>query len=165
MRVLLFLVFLSIGCTKVSAQNYQLHSVYIYSFIKYVEWPATSQGDFIVGVYGDSPVYDHLLKMAAVKKAGDRNIKIQKISAMESIADLEMLFVSNKQSDEFDTIKEQLAGSSTLIITESNGLGEEGSNINFVEMSGKLKFELNRAAMERQNLKVSSELTALAIVI
>ena len=149
---------------QVQAQNYQLHSVYIYSFIKYVEWPENG-GDFIIGVYGDSPVTDHLKKMASVKKAGDRKIDVKKVNRSADLVNLEILFVPDSKASEFETIKSQLSGTNTLIITESDGLGQVGSNINFVEKSGKLRFELNKSAMDRQNLKVSSELTKLAIVI
>ncbi|MEM6523993.1 MAG: YfiR family protein [Bacteroidota bacterium] len=161
-------IFLVLGCIlfcQTYGQNYQLHSVYIYSFIKYVEWPNEGRSDFTIGVYGDSPVSEHLQKMASVKKAGDRHIKIIKIKGLGDLSNLEMLFIPNSKVDEFDVIKSKLEGSNTLIITESAGLGQVGSNINFIEMSGKLRFELNRAAMQKQNLRVSSELTALAILI
>ena len=165
MRRILFLMIGVLTLSSLQAQNYQLHSVYIYSFIKYVEWPSETSGNFVIGVYGDSPVIDHLMKMAAVKKAGDKKIDIKKVSGTVDLTGLEILFVPDSRSADFGTIIKQLTGTNTLIITESSGLGQGGSNINFVEKSGKLRFELNKSAMDRQNLKVSSELTKLAILI
>ncbi|MEM7109190.1 MAG: YfiR family protein [Bacteroidota bacterium] len=165
MRRTIFFVFGCFFIFQTHGQNYQLHSVYIYSFIKYVEWPNTDKSEFVIGVYGESPVSDHLQKMAETKKAGNKIIKIKNISDLAALSDLEMLFVPDAKADDFEAIKTKLEGSNTLIITESAGLGEVGSTINFIETSGTLRFELNRAAMQKQNLKVSSELTALAILI
>ena len=52
-----------------------------------------------------------------------------------------------------------------LVVTEENGLGAKGSNINFIMREGKLAFELNQATLNKQNLKVSNELSRLAILI
>ncbi len=146
-------------------QNYQLHSVYMYSFIKYVQWPSEIGPEFVIGVYGDSPILEHLKKMASVKKAGHRPIVIKKVGNLENSKGLNILFISSKESDQLDEIIGHIGGSHTLIISEGEGKGAEGSHINFVERGGKLAFELNKAAMERENLKVSSELTRLAIII
>ena len=40
-----------------------------------------------------------------------------------------------------------------------------GSDINFIERDGRLGFELNQAAINKRKLKVSTELTRLAILI
>ncbi|MFN7329218.1 MAG: YfiR family protein [Bacteroidota bacterium] len=52
-----------------------------------------------------------------------------------------------------------------MVITDRNGLGAKGSCINFKTVDDKLKFELNQAAIETSNLKVSSALTSMAILI
>jgi hypothetical protein len=44
-------------------------------------------------------------------------------------------------------------------------MGAKGSNINFIVKDGKLAFELNQAAITKQNFKVSNELSRLAIMI
>ena len=153
-------------CASVSfSQNYQLHSVYIYSFVKYVQWPDQSGTEFTIGVIGDSPVTQYLKKMAAVKKAGDKAIIIKEIKSADQAQGLKVLFVPNGMSGIFTDILTELSGTNTLLITEGEGMGKAGSNINFIVRDGRLSFELNRAAMDRENLKVSSELTKLAILI
>ena len=146
------------------AQNYQLHTVYIYSFIRYVQWP-TLEGDFVIGVVGDSPIIEHLKKMAAAKKAGTRDIIIKEFGSSASVTATDILFVSKSASESFEDIKSKVNTANTLLITETEGLGMEGSAINFVERNGKLAFELNRHSVEEAGLKVSTELTRLAIII
>ena len=66
--------------TNLLAQNYQLHSVFLYSFTRYVQWPEESNtGDFDILVLGDSPILPELKKMADLKKVGiqlNNNIRV-----------------------------------------------------------------------------------------
>jgi hypothetical protein len=52
-----------------------------------------------------------------------------------------------------------------LIVTDKKGLAEKGSGINFKMEGNKLKFEMNQASIESANLKVSGQLTSMAILI
>lgn len=166
MRKLFFILALFVVGSATYAQNYQLHSVYIYSFIRYVQWPddATSD-DFVIGVFGDSPVIPHLEKMAETKKAGNRSIVIKRFSKISEVSGSEIIFVSKEADSQLQELLSKIGSSNTLVVTEEEGLALEGSNINFVIRSGKLAFELNKSAMERADLKVSTELSRLAIII
>jgi hypothetical protein len=76
-----------------------------------------------------------------------------------------VLFIDKSKSNEFENVKAATHGKGTLIITDKNGLGAKGSAINFKQVDDKLKFELNQKAVESANLKVSSTLSAMAILI
>lgn len=164
-RILIFsLLFFCV--LRLSAQNYQLHAVYIYQFIKYIKWPdAASSGDFIIGVLGETSAIEHLQKMADAKSAGSRDIVLKQFESVNDISNAHILFVAKNSIESVSQILAKTKGSGTMIITEEEGFGLEGSNINFVERKGRLVFELNQEAMEREQLKVSSELAKLAIVI
>jgi len=164
-RLLLLSLFL-FASLSVFSQNYQLHSVYMYSFIKYVQWPPEdSQGDFIIGVLGDSPVIEHLEKMASTKKAGSRKIVIKKFGNTSELDKTHMLFIAKELNNQLPSVLKNTGKGHTLLITEKEGMGAEGSNINFVIRKDRLAFELNKSAMQRASLKVSNELTRLAIII
>ena len=151
---------------RVSAQNYQLHSVFIYSFTKYIQWPPNyTKGDFEIGILGDSEITPYLEKMASTKKAGEQRIKISKFSSVDAVSKCHMIFIADNMSDHLVDVMQKLNQSPTLIITEKPGLAKMGSGINFIEKKGKLAFELNKSSLTQSNLKASSELTRLAIVI
>ena len=76
-----------------------------------------------------------------------------------------MVYVGKAKSREFDNIKNNVTGKSILTITDGNGLGQKGSCINFKVIDGKLKFELNQATVTSSNLKISSQLSSMAILI
>jgi hypothetical protein len=153
-------------CSVCHAQTHKLYPLFIYSFTRYIQWPeAQNQGNFEILILGDSPLYDELQAMAQTKKIGDRAIKVSKINSLAEFRKCHILFVPENQSARFNEILAKVSSQSTLVITEMNGLGHKGSGINFILKDGKLAFELNQSALSKQNLKATSELTRLAIMI
>jgi hypothetical protein len=166
MRKTLVFVLLFSSVTLSYAQNYKLHSLFIFSFTRYVQWPeAYNTGDFEIVVLGDSPIVEELKSMAQAKKVGDRNIKVTRINSINEITKCHILFISAAKSNQFNDILTKVSSHSVLLVTEEAGLGAKGSIINFIVKEGKLAFELNQSAVNRQNLKVSNELSRLAILI
>jgi hypothetical protein len=149
------------------SQSQKYQSVFIFSFTKYVVWPdAYNQGDFEIQVLGDCPILEELKAMAAAKKVGgDRSIKVTKISNPADIKKCNILYVPSSKSSQIDAVLAKVGTQSILVITEEPGLGAKGSDINFIVKDGKLSFELNQASVSKQSLKVSIELTRLAVLI
>lgn len=168
MRKNLFLIALLSGFmfTNAIAQNYQVHSLYMYSFTKYVKWPdAYSEGDFVIGILGNSDIIPHLNKMASLKKVGERLIRVVKYNSVDEIDKCNMLFISADNSDDFDAVKKKMESTATLLLTEKEGFGKRGSGINFILRQNKLLFELNKTAIDNSGLQISQELVKFAIMI
>jgi hypothetical protein len=148
------------------AQDYKRHTIYIYSFTRYVQWPeAYNQGDFEIVVLGDSPLFDELKVMAQSKKVGERIIKVTKIASVAEIRKCNMLFISADKPEKLSDVLHKVDTQSILVVTEQAGLGAQGSCINFITKDSKLAIEINQAALTKQNLKASIELTRLATMI
>ena len=158
---------LQTGVCQVQAQNeYRFHSVFMYNFTKYIQWPATAQtGDFVIGVMGNSPIISELEKMTANRLVGQQKIVVKKFNKIAEIVNCQMLFIPGADDLDFEAALAKLHGKSILVLTDKDGLGRKGSGINFVLVDGKWKFELNRDAMQNAGLKISQELTRLAILL
>jgi hypothetical protein len=76
-----------------------------------------------------------------------------------------VVYVGKSKNKEFDNIKTSTTGKSVLTITDGNGMGQKGSCINFKVIEGKLKFELNQGVIGASSLKVSTQLSSMAILI
>lgn len=142
--------------------NYRFHKVFFYSFTKYVEWPLNYRsGDFIIGVYGQSEITPLLQEMAEIKKVGEEKIVIKTIDNNNLKQKINMIFIPNEHINNFTIIKKQLENKPTLIITESANMANNGSMINFKDVEGKLRFEVNTKEISQAGLKVSQELVRL----
>jgi hypothetical protein len=152
-----------------SAQDRPMHEVYsmmVFNFTKYVQWPDHSgSGEFIIGVMGNNDVYKTLNNWYGGKPRGSKTYVVKKFNNASEVTDCNVLFIDNSKSGEFENVKSATQGKGTLLITDKNGLGNRGSSINFKTVDNKLKFELNQKAVESANLKVSSSLSAMAILI
>tara|TARA_R100000152_G_C6679726_1_gene113902 strand:+ start:106 stop:624 length:519 start_codon:yes stop_codon:yes gene_type:complete len=159
--VALFLVFLFIAKDIVAQeQNYRFHKVFFYSFTKYIEWPEDKKkGDFVIAVMGDSEIIPLLKEMAEIKKVGDRNIKVVQLEEIKKGEYFHILFVPAEQNQNFSAIKSALNNEPCLLVTESDGMARNGSMINFKDVEGKLRFEVNTNKLESSGLKMSQELT------
>ena len=165
-RYLLVAIFSAFSSISGMAQSYKMHTVFIFSFTRYIQWPdAYNGGDFEILVLGDSPIVEELKSMAQVKKVGDRAIKVTKINNVSEIRKCNILFIPAAKSPQIAEVLAKITTQSILVVSEEQGLGAKGSNVNFVTKDGKLAFELNQGATTKQGLKVSNELSRLAILI
>ena len=73
--------------------------------------------------------------------------------------------MASSESWKIDQIISQTNSKPVLIVTDKPGLAKKGAAINFVELDGKIKFELNQQNAESRGLKVAGALTSLAIVV
>jgi hypothetical protein len=70
-----------------------------------------------------------------------------------------IVFVPSDQNQNFSAIKSALNDQPSLLVTESEGMARNGAMINFKDVSGKLRFEVNTKTLESSGLKMSQELT------
>lgn len=151
------------------AQDRPLHEVYsmmVFNFTRYVQWPdQASSGEFVIGVIGNTEVYNTLNGWYGGKPRGSKTYVIKKFNNASEVTDCHVLYIDKSKSGEFEIANNKVKGKGTLVITDKNGLGEKGSAINFKTVDNKLKFELNQKAVDASNLKVSGSLSAMAILI
>ena len=135
--------------------------------MKYVEWPeAQSKGDFIVGIFGDSPIQKELQMLASGKKLKGRTIVVKIITKQEDAAGCQLLYVSPSKSSAIKQLKELMKDKPVLIVGEREGLAKKGASLSFVTMDDdELKFDINKKELEQHQLKISSSLLSLGIVV
>lgn len=158
-----------IFCSGVWAQEratHEIHAAMLYNFIKYVQWPNEAEGgEFVVGVMGEDNVFNTLKTWYDGKPKGSKKYVIKKLASAADASSCQVVYLGKGKSREFENIKNSVTGKSVLTITDGNGLGQKGSCINFKVIDGKLKFELNQGTVNSANLKVSGQLSSMAILI
>jgi hypothetical protein len=146
--------------------DYKIHANIIYRFTKYIDWPVNKKaGDFIIGIVGDSPLFEDLKSVSANKMVGEQKIVVVRMVPSASFYNCQILFISDEESGSLKRIALVTAGAAILIISESDGLARKGSCINFVTVDERLKLEINKSNIEQRNLRIASELLALGILI
>ena len=164
-RIVLLYAFVLLAVASFGqTQNYQTHTLFMYSFTRFVQWPPEdSQGDFEIVVLGESPIFAELKVMAERKKAGSRVIRVSKINSLAEYKKSHILYVATDWSAKYPEVAAKLAELAVLLVTDQAAPANKGC-VNFVNnKDGKLTFELNKPAIDKHRLKVSAELSRLAI--
>ena len=137
---------------------------FIYNFSRLIKWPASySQGDFVIGVLGDSQTYQNLVELTKDKKVGTQPMVVKKFSSAKELTDCHILFIASDNSNRINEINNIVKSKHTLIISESSGLINRGSAIDFLIVDNKLKFKMNPENAQKYDLVVSKTLLDMAI--
>lgn len=155
-----------LGMVNGSAQelDYRAQSLYIYKFTKFITWPEEkASGDFIIGVFGNSPIIEELKLMASIKKAGkDQNIIVKEVSAEDDMMQYNIIYVASSKSRQIRTLSEQIGDEPVLIVAEREGMAYKGATISFMITDYQiLKFEVDVGKLENQQMTISEDLIKL----
>lgn len=163
--LLLVFVLSLLTVQKTAAQqpgDYAVQANIIYRFTKYIDWPDNKKsGDFVIGIVGDSPLTDELKSFIANKTVNNRRIVVKTFASSAEAYPCHILFISEDESSSLKKIATRTSGSSLLLVSESEGLAQKGSCINFVIVADHLKLEINKNNIEDRNLNIASELLQL----
>ena len=122
-RKWVFIVGLTIISLNILGQDAKIKTVFIYNFTNYIQWPENyNSGDFVIGVYGDSPMINELNSLATKRKVGGQTIKVKKFNTIGEIQNCHILFIESGKSSEITGIINKIVGNNTLLISEKAGM-------------------------------------------
>jgi hypothetical protein len=152
---------------KAQDVDYKAYSLFVYNFMKYVEWPeAESKGDFIIAVLGDTKILPELNAMAAAKKLKGRTIVVKKVTTVEECKDADLVYIAASKSAMAKTFREQYKDKSMLIVGEREGLAKKGACLSFATLDDdQLKFDISKKELAARKLTISEQLVKLGIVV
>jgi len=157
------LVILGLFALSAHAQttNYQVYALFVVNIAKYSSWPTTSAEMDIV-VFGKSRVFDELMKQNG-KVVNGRTIKVRQVENITEVGHPHVLYVADGKSGAIDEVMKSTVGKPVLIIGEREGLFKKGAGFSFVVMDNStLRYDINSTELEKRQIKVSKNLSALA---
>lgn len=141
-----------------------LKAAFLYNFTRYIDWPSNSDRIFVIGIVGSSDLKDALQEIARSNSADNRRIVIRQFETLDQITPCQMLFISSRSKLSLSGVLGKTC-KGELTVSERPGAAREGTMFNFVRVGDKLKFEVNTKALATSDLRVSSQLLRLAIVV
>jgi hypothetical protein len=167
-KLILAIVLILITGKALQAQtDVRVQSVFLYNFTRLIAWPSDYQsGDFIIAVYGNSPILSELKEMASTKKAGTQNIIVKTFNSPEEISKCHILYVPSSQSRKIPDITTALQAQkiNALVVSDARNAVTNGAVINFTVIENRQRFELSQANARKMGLTPGGEITRLAIL-
>lgn len=165
-KTVLLALFMCLFIRPGSAQGDKFKALFIFNFTKHIEWGGDyKNGDFVIAVLGNSEVYNSLLSIGQTKTVGSQPIKVIKVNSPAEVVKCNIFYVPTNKSAEIDKVVDKFKNTSTLVVTDDTNACAKGSCINLQLVDGKQKFEISKANVQKQNLKVSTGLLNLGIAL
>lgn len=138
-------------------------AVYMFNFTKFLEWTGSDQEYFNITVLGKSKITEPLRKIAEKENVSGKKIIVGEIKDIGQLKKCNMLFISTDDEDLVLAIIKKTAENKLLTVSNAKGFAEKGVCINFIMTEEKMKFEINRRAIEKTGIVVNSRLLSLAV--
>lgn len=160
---------LAISASPAPSKEYQIKAAFLFNFLQFVEWPASTfpEADtpVCIGVLGHDPFGSALDETIRNETIHNRKLLVQRSRNVEDLKRCHLLFISKSEKDKIQKILNQVYPGAVLTVSEVDGFARRGGILNFYLEGNKVRFEINPAAAERENLKLSSQLLSLGKII
>ncbi len=139
--------------TLTKDQEYEKKSLFLYNFTKYIEWPIEYNGtDFVIGVCGPDQMIKSLQEFMLQKKVSGKRIMVEKY---KKGAKYNVVYITSGETASFSAIKNAVKKNKTLLVTDE---ATAGSHISFLLDQDKVRYIVDKIAIEKNGLKVGQEL-------
>lgn len=138
----------------------QLKAAYLVNFLKYVEWPGT-RITINICLFGRDSLGPYLANYEGRQIAG-RELRIRRVSSPEQLADCQELFIPETEEARISAVLRWVDKQAILTVSDSETFTRDGGAIALIRNEGRLQFDINNDAINRANLKASSQMLRLA---
>lgn len=144
----------------------QVKAAYLYSFAKFVEWPAgtfTGPSDPIrLCILNSRSFQAQLNKIAGNKQIAGHPVLVIFVQDAKQARGCHELFIDSSQSQGTPQIIDALRGTSVLTVGDTNSFVEQGGIINFIVQEDHVQFQVNQKAALKAGLRMNSQLLSVA---
>lgn len=143
----------------------EIKAAYLYNFAKFVEWPRDAfdppSSPLKVCVFGDDPFGRMLDDVIEGQKVGTQDLVALRPERIAELRSCHVLFVSRSERGRVGEILASVRKANVLTVGEGEEFLDKGGMIAFVREDKKVRFFIEKKAVEPAPFKVSSRLMAL----
>jgi hypothetical protein len=149
--------------------EHEVKAAFVFKFGEFVDWPAevfnVPNAPFTIAVLGATPIAEVLEQLGKQRRINGRPVVVRRLQRGEAIVPAQILFIGASESERLRAAAEPLKAASTLTVTETTRPSQPSGVINFVVRDNRVRFEIDAEAAEQSNLKISSKVLSLALVV
>jgi len=159
-------------------EEYTVKAAFVYNFTKLIQWPETAfdsdEKDFTLAVFGDEHLKESFQTIDGKTSSGriisirypDPGAKNYKAYYEKTLADSQIVFISRHTGlEQVVRILNDIGDRPVLTIGEDKNFSRAGGIIQFFTRNDHLHFEVNIKSAEAHQLKFSSRLLKLAVIV
>ena len=149
-----------------SPEGRRFEAIFLYNFSKYIEWKNPPSADkFVIGVVGTPVDAAAFATELQAKKTGNRSLEVILVDRPELARQCSLVFVTEARSQQLPELLRATKNRPVLVVTQQDGLIQQGSAINLVNVAGRIRFEVNKKVTQVPDFRFASEFLRLATVL
>lgn len=153
--------------TPAGTSEGRVKAAFLFRFIGYVEWPATSfsgaDSPYVIGVLHADDIAEELTAIAAGRTVSNRPVIVKRLQANDTFNGLHVLFIGASARGRQAQWLKSLHQQPVLLVTDAEGALAQGSMINFRLVEDRVRFEVALAQAEQSGLKFNSRMLGVAL--
>ncbi|MGA2549435.1 MAG: YfiR family protein [Burkholderiaceae bacterium] len=141
-------------------------AAFLYRFLDYVDWQSSSmQPDeiIVIAVMSGDDMLEAVRRTLQGKRSGSHPLEVRKITPETNLAGVRVVYIGSSVSNSIGAVAKRASATSTLVVTDTENALAQGSDINFVETGGRVRFEVDLENAERAGLKLGSGMLSVAV--
>lgn len=156
-------------CVAATAE-YRVKAAFLYKFATYIRWPEPAAGapatPFVIGVLGSDPFGAAIEDVVRNQNVYGRTIRITRLARQEDAFACDLVFVAMSEEANLARFLALLKEAPVLTVSDIDQFAEKGGMIGLVTTdNNRIRFDINKAVLDRAGLKASSQLLQLARVV
>ena len=166
LTILLVVVSPLLRCQNIPEDNTvaMIRANYLYQFANNNNWPAElKKGKFNVGILGNIDLFEIMSSRYGAKPIGSQTLDVLSLTEIPQSVTLHVLFIDKSRKVDLQRYVREVKDKSTLIVTNWEGALAQGAHINFKNIDGSIRFELNKQAMEEKKITPGIKILQWAI--
>jgi hypothetical protein len=146
-----------------SRSDTTVKAMFLFNFAKFTEWPSReSVGPLMLCVIGDPRVARELADTTRGQRIGDRSVQVSEIRTDGPIQSCHVLFISQSEVRKAKEVLAILKTLPILTVSDNQGFARADGIIEFFIDSERMRFAVNKGAVDRAGVRLSSRLLGLA---
>lgn len=136
---------------------------FVLNFIRFAKWPESAPRGEELRVCGlGARALDGKLADMRGRPARDQRIEVLEGAREAQWRDCQVLFIPASESDRVSAILRALNSTPVLTVSDAPGFAQAGGMIGLKQRGGRIRFDVNLAAIRRAGLDLSSQPLKLA---
>lgn len=154
-----------VSSSQRSFRTEDLEAAMLERITSFIQWPDKTRADskaFVITILGASAIAPRLMYLYERRSAQGVAPRVRQISSRNEIGDTQVLFIGTEFAAELEAILALVSGHATLTVGNTPGFAKRGVAVNLIRDNDRMRFEVNRQALEHAGLRASYQLLDLA---
>jgi hypothetical protein len=137
---------------------------YLYSLIKFVDWPAP-QNDLLIGYVGTPGTGETLLKSLDGRKSDAHTLHVVLSPSDEMLERCEIIYFGDASPEDIRKTLAKVDGRPVLTLGETDSFPRRGGMVGLVKDEDHIEIVVNLELAQRSGVKISSRVLNLATIV